>query len=333
MGLNTLSQIQNSRIVQVANAAPTSQEFISLVNEAVDQLMRRGNWFGTVQPMQGCVYDGCVVWPRYVASVLALNSRCRHTTVANHWYQFMDWDRASHYGLYEDFRRRGRAMVSINDGTLPVFSPIPCGAQRYIRFYCDSQEDAGKNIVIYGKDGNNQVLWGARPDSTVQDGWQLELAVPYVQTPAPLNTLFRVVKDQTAARVRAYQVDSNGVLYDMAVYDPSEISPDYVRTRVGHTPGGMITALVKLAFVPVQYPDDYVPIENMEAIANMVYSIKKKEQGDLQEAVALDKLAIRSLNYEMRTRYPDEQFVFNWHPFGRGRENDLNSWRTRIGMV
>lgn len=328
--LNTLQNIQNSRVVQVANAAPTSTEFLSLVNEAVDCLMRRGNWWGSTAPMQGCVYDGCVVWPRYVASVLALNARCRHNSVVNHWYQFMDWSKEWHQNLYEDFRRRGRRSVAINDGTLPVFNPIPCGSQRYIRFYCDSQADAGKSIVIYGKDANDQVLWGARSDGTVQQGWQLTLAVPYVQTPAPLNSLFRLVKDPTNARVRAYQVDSNGVLYDMAVYEPSETSPDYVRTRVGHVPCGMITALVKLAFIPMQYPDDLCPIENMEAIENMVYSLKKKEQGDLQEAVALDKLAIRSLNYEMRTRYPDEQFVVNFRPFGN---DSLDSWRTRIGMV
>jgi hypothetical protein len=328
--LNTLGNIQNSRVVQVANAAPTSPEFISLVNEAVDSLMRRGNFWGTTQPMQGCVYDGCVVWPRYVASVLAINNRCRHTTVANHWFEFMNWSREWHYGLYEDYRRRGRVAVSVNDGTLPVFNPIPCGQPRGVRFYIDNQNDAGKTIVIYGRDANNQVLTGARPDGTTQDGWVITLGITPVQT-LPLNTIFRVVKDPTLGRVRGYQVDSNGVLYDMALYDPAETSPDYVRTRVPTNPRfPMITALVKLAFIPVQYPDDLVPIENIEAIANMVYSIKKKEQGDLQEALALDKLAIRSLNYEMRTRYPDEQFQLRFSPFGR---DELNSWRTRISMV
>lgn len=328
--LNTFGNIQKSRVVEVANCSPTSPEFASLVNESIDSLMRRGNWLGTTAPMQGCVYDGCVVWPRYVASVLALNTRCRHSSVANHWFQFMDWEREWHYGLYEDYRRRGRTAVSINDGTLPVFNPIPCGQSRGVRFYLDNQTDAGKTIVIYGLDANNQVLTGARSDGTTQDGWQITMNRTPVQT-LPLNKIFRVVKDPTLGRVRGYQVDSNGVLYDMAIYDPSETSPDYIRTRVGHSPSGMISALVKLAFIPVQYPDDLVPIENIEAIANMVYSIKKKEQGDLQNSVALDKLAIRSLNYEMRTRYPDEQFIVNFNPFGRG--NDLNNWRTRVNMV
>jgi hypothetical protein len=331
MALNTFEQIQNSRVVQVANSAPNSPEFASVVNEAVDELMRRGNWWGTTQPMQGCVYDGCVVWPRNVASVLAINSRCRHTSVANHWFQFMDWSREWHYGLYEDYRRRGRVAVSVNDGTLPVFNPIPCGQSRGVRFYIDNQLDAGKSIVIYGLDANNQPLVGVRSDGTTQDGWQITLARTPVQT-LPVNKISRVVKDPTLGRVRGYQVDSNGVLYDMAFYQPSETSPDYVRTRVpANARFPMITALVKLAFIPVQYPDDLVPIENMEAIANMVYSIRKKEQGDIDEALKLDKLAIRSLNYEMRTRYPDEQFQVNFNPFGRN--NDLNNWRTRIGMV
>jgi hypothetical protein len=329
--LQTFQQVQNSRVADVAGVDPAGSDFISMVNEATDRLMRRGNWFGTVQPMIGCSYDNCVVWPRRVTAVLALNTRCRYNQPANRWYQFMDWNQSEHYGgLYLNWRGRGRAFVANFDGNLPVFNPIPCGIPMSVRFYVDSQTDVGKNIVIYGRDNNNQALWGQRSDGTIQNGLQLTLQMPYVQSPVPLTAIDRVYKDVTDARVRGYRVDSNGFLYDMALYEPSEQSPDYIRSRVGHN-AGTITALVKLAFVPVQFPDDLVLIENIEALSDMVFSIRKKESGNLADAMALEKTAIRSLNYEMRQRYPDEQFIVRFEPFGRG--NDLNNWYTRAAMI
>lgn len=330
--LLTLGQVQNSRVKEVADSLPTSNEFISLVNAAASQLMERGNFWGTVQPLMGCTYDGCIAWPRRVAAVLALNIRGRHTDVANRWYQFMDWSNSNYRGLYDGWRRHGRRNVTVEDGSMPVFSPIPCGTPRYVRFYIDSATDAGKTIVLYGKGSNGQVLWGQRADGTTQEGLVLTLALPYVQTQVPLNTIFRVVKDMTNARVRGYQVDNNGVHYDLATYEPSETSPDYIHTRVPGACGGCgaITALVKLAHVPALYPDDLIGIENIAALRDMVFSIKKKEAGDLSAAVQLEKSALRELNYEMRTRFPDEQFIVNFRPFGN---DSLNNYRTAIGMI
>lgn len=333
MSLLTLQQVQNSRVKEIADSLPTSNQFISLVNAAAAQLMERGNWWGTVQPLMGCTYDGCVTWPRRVKAVLALNVRGRHTQLANRWYQYMDWSHSDYRGLYDSWRRNNRQFVTVSDGSLPVFSPIPCGVPRFVRFYIDSATDIGKTIVLYGKGSNGQVLWGQRSDGTTQEGLVLTLALPYVQTEVPLLEIFRVVKDMTSARVRGYQLDSAGNHYDMAVYEPSEVSPDYVHTKVPGACGqcGTITALVKLAHVPALYPDDVIGIENISALRDMVFSIKKKEAGDLQSAMALEKSALKELNYEMRTRFPDEQFIVNFQPFGRG--NELNNFHTRISMI
>lgn len=332
MSLLTFGQVQTSRVLEVADALGTSNEFASLVNAATSQLMERGNFWGTVQPMEGCVYDGCVVWPRQVAAVLALNGNCgRYTTPANRWYQFMDWRGQDWGNLYRDWRNRGRRNVSVSDGSLPVFSPIPCGQPRYIRFYIDNPVDIGQTVVLYGTDVNGQPLFGKRADGTYQDGIVLTLANPYVETPMALLNISRVVKSPTQARIRGCQVDNNGVLYDLAVYEPSEISPDYVRTKIpGPCHSKHFTALVKLAFIPVQYPDDQVQIENVAALRDMVYSIKKKEAGDLQESILLEKSAIRELNYQMRTRFPDEQFLVRFAPFG---SDSLSNYRTAIGMI
>lgn len=334
--LQTFGDVKASRVLQIASSDPDSPEFESLVNSATRQLMTRGNWWGTVQPIRGCVYDGCVVWPRQVGSVLAMNV-CGHPTMpANRWYDFMQWD-----GLCSDwataFNRRWRGNlgrgVSINDRTMPVFNPIPCGQDRLIRIYIDNPEDVGKTIRIYGIDGNGQALTSERDDGTVQDGVVLTLALPYVEPAFFFRRIDRVVKDQTLSRIRVYQLDTNSVHYDMAIYEASETSPDYFRTRVhvrnstGTCPT-MITALVKLAFIPVHFNDDLVLIENVDALRDMVMSIKLKENGDIVGSRAAEQSAFRELNYELRNRMPDEQFIVSFRPFG----NDSLAGRG-LGMI
>ena len=72
---------------------------------------------------------------------------------------------------------------------------------------------------------------------------------------------------------------------------------------------------------PVVNPDDLVLIENEDAIRDMVMAIKQKEAGELQEAAASEANAFRELNYQMRDRFPIEQFTIDFRPFGNASLN------------
>jgi hypothetical protein len=332
--------------LRVAANCPSASNFTSLVNDGTRQLMRRGSWWGTVQPMQGCVHDGCIVWPRMVDAVLALNICHRPLYLANHWFQFMQWDSTCD-GMYRDFKNRRRPWISDTDGTLPVYRPIPNGLCLTLRLYIDNPNDAGKTVTLFGIDNNGQTVITTRPDGTTQEGIVLTLAVPFVQTPFCFQHLNRVLKSTTLGNVRLYAVDANGVQLDMAVYSPSETSPQYIRNRIrgferSHFPNTCVTtpntncrlaqiqALVSLSFVPVVNDQDLVLIENVDALAMMVQSIKYREQGDPSNAANYERMAFRELNYELRNRFPDEQVILNFRPFG----NDaLTNSRTNIGMI
>jgi hypothetical protein len=298
-----------------------TRDFRDYLNDATRQLMRRGNWWGTVQPMRGCVYDGCVVWPRQVAAVLAMNVCDRAVGLANHWFRFLPWDNgwnAACSRLGYGYRANG---IADSDGTLPVFRQIPDGYNLFVMFFIENPNDVGKTVTLYGVDINGQTIRTKRPDGTVQDGVVLTLASPHVITPFAIRRVDRILKDVTQGNVRAYMSDANGVLMDMGFYQPSETSPDYVRTRIPQWRRGCgvteFTALVKLAFIPVKHDDDQVLIENEDALVNMILSIRNKEQQNVTAAMQFETLAFRELNYEMRTRFPDEQFNMNFKPFGR----------------
>lgn len=328
--LQTFGDFQTSRAVQIASAPPTSAEFLSLTNAGVRQLMSRGNWFGTVQPMEGCVVDGCITWPRYVATPLALNVCGRPADLQNRWYHFLPWD-PGHIANACNYFSHGHAgtLTAEMDGSTPVFNPIACNAGMYLQFYIDNVLDVGATITIFGIDSNGQVIRTQHADGVWQEGIELTLAIPYVQTPILVRKVTRVVKDVTNGLVRGYQWDgvslsgSNPLLLDLCVYDPAETSPDYMHSRLHgfrpHQAGcafTRVTALVKLGYVPIVNNDDLVLIENEDAIRDMMMAVKAKEAEDVPAATAFEANAFRELNYQMRDRFPIEQFTADFRPFG-----------------
>lgn len=328
---------------RIAAAVPSSEEFRDLCNESVRQLMRRGNWFGCVQPLRGCIRNNCITWPRRIDSILAINACDHPIPVANYWNSFVPWDEA-HYrcaGRFIQDGFRGNVAVEV-DGTSPVFNPIPCGTDMYLLFYPSSPSDVNKTITIYGIDTNGQIVHGQRADKTWQDGIQITLKLPYAITPFKIRRVDRVVKDATNSIVRVYQWDgtslsgSDPLLYDLAAYEASETNPDYLHSRVLNAPSScctcdgnrQITALVKLAYTPIQHDDDLVLIDNMDALRDFIISIREKEMGNINQSQAMELSAIRELNYDLRNRFPLEQFVCDFRPFGSARLP-----RQRIGQL
>jgi hypothetical protein len=338
--LLTYGQLKEGPCSKIAGFCVTSPDFTGYVNQAVRQLMRRGNWWGTVQPMRGCVYDNCITWPRYVGTVLAVNRNGHYSELANRWFQFMDWsgiDLGS-FGLTPG-HRHDFPNTTVFDGTTPVFNPIPCGQSRYVLVYPSVQADLVKTITLFGVDSNGQDV-RQKINGMWSDGITLTLALPYVKSPMKFQKITRVLKDRTQGVVRLYQWDGVNLnpdltpnVFDLAQYDPSETSPDYQHSKIlgGVGPCGcvrQITALVKLAFIPVFNDNDLVLIENQDAISNMIQSIRYREKGDADRSLQWEKDAFRELNYELRDRVPDEQFVVTFRPFGR---ESLN--RKTLGMI
>ena len=184
-------------------------------------------------------------------------------------------------------------------------------------------------------DSNGQTIRSERTDGTFQDGIVLTLAIPYVQSDFLIRRIDRVIKEETDGPVRGYQFDG-GTLYDLASYDASETNPDYRKSRItggcgSSRPGccpSQITALVKLAFVPAKYDDDLILIENLDALALAVQSIKMSDAFDSDEAEKLMLRAVHECNLDLRNRLPLDQTQISFKPFGTA---DLR--RNRIGRL
>lgn len=317
----TLLQAKQSDLKDIASACPNSSAFIKLVNKATRMLMNRGDWKGTVVPIHVCIKRGCVVWPRYVGSIRKMNYCAHHPmSVMGLWWSFLNYD------TYKSWcHPHSPGFYSQAYGFTPVMQDV-MGTGRLIRAYADARKDIddAKTVTIYGLDDGQQPLHTRLPDGTWRDGVTITLAAPFGSTSTFVSRIDRVLKDETTGPVRLYAYDAtNDVLEDVAVYEPSETNPQYTRHRVrlpctcGTHCGDSksVVALVKLQFVEAKVDTDLVLIENLDALKDMIQSIKAKEARNLEEARELEASAIRELNLELQNQQNDDTMPVDIEPF------------------
>lgn len=327
MALLTLAEVKTGPVGRSCGIATTSPNFVNIVNDAVRQLMERGNWYGSLQPMGLNVTTvnnvPTVICPREVQSIMAIRpSNCPYWTPirnVNLWYEYLPWNDGM-YDWLNSCRGRGyeRAVESIGYVTVQNQFASP----NYIRVTSSIPlPDVGQTITFVGTDQN-----GAPLTQTIT------LANPYASSyPQLWGNVVRVSKSLTAGYVNCQQDDNNGNLLPLAVYQPSETSPQYIvlKLLMFLYPPPTVQALVRLSFVPALNDTDLVLIESQDAIRDMVLSIRKKEAGDYQAAATLESSAMRELNHQMRTRFPNEQFQVSFLPFG----NDPALRSQHLGMI
>lgn len=323
----TFGEAKASRLKRISGACTASEDFRDLLNDAVQELMIRGNFWNTIKVLRGCVYNQCLTFPYQVSTVLALNHCNGSVPPKNQWFSFdavlpehvNHWNRTGTFGCAHDI---GLA----DSGTASVFNQIPCLNDRYVRFYIVEPLDVGKTITLFGIDGNGQEIITTRPDGTIQPGIVLTLAIPFVQTPMLIRRVDRIVKDQTSKKVFGYQFDGSN-LFPLAEYQPTETLPEYrtskifstgCRTNCDQWPA-QISALVKLKHIPVQNDDDLIVIDNLEAIALAIQSVKLSDSFDSAGAEAMLSRAIHSLNLQLREKLPIDQIPINFAPQGTAR--------------
>lgn len=182
------------------------------------------------------------------------------------------------------------------------------------------QADIGKTVTIFGEDENGMPLRTNNGDGTWSDGLVISIAAPYGSTSTLVRRINRVVKDETQGDIRlyAYNADQN-LLYDLAVYQPSETNPNYARYQLqaasNKQPCGIL-ALVKLAFIPVKNDNDLVLIGNLRALKFAIQSVRASEAKDEANATELEMKAVHELNLELRNDNPDSQIPINLKSFG-----------------
>lgn len=311
----TFAQAKASNIANVAGVAAESEQFKAYLNEAVQRLMNRGDFMGLVVPICVCIKRGCVVFPRYVSVIREAKTCQGHLNIKNLWYEFVgeSWYQSvsGKYWNYDDCQQNMLA-----NGRVPTHNTV-MGAARKIRAYPQVNQDFGKTLTIFGTDNSGQPLMHRDENGDWREGTVITLQSPYGETEGYVSSIDRVVKDVTQKPVTLWAYNTtDSVLEDLAVYDPGETNPSFVRYQLntpsykdtdGNEKARSMTALVKLNYVPVEFDTDLVVIDNMSALKLMIQGIKAEEAGDDKLAETKILKAVRELNHQIQDQNPGNQ--------------------------
>lgn len=316
MQLQTLGQIKNSRIIQIAGVCKTGPEFRQFVNDGTQLLLERGDWPGLLIPMQVCLRNGCVVWPRSVGRVRRLSICHRTIRADNFWWNYVDTgDYKTCCGQDLDIRRL------TNMGRSPTYNDIPGLGLWKIRVTATKATDIGKTVTIFGLDSNGQILRHKDSDNLWQEGLVLALQKPHGESPMYVRQIDRVWKDVTQGDVFLFAYDpARDLWWDLARYAPDEENPGYAKDDLkscgccnGANPPQSVVALVKLQFVPVTNDNDLVLCPSLMALKLVIQGIKRAEGGDNRGYTENLLLAVNELNHVLDNETPPEDAPINPH--------------------
>lgn len=320
----TFGELKTSTASDIAGTCSGSAQFAARVNESIRRLMRRGDWLGTVVPIHVCSRAGCVVFPRYVGTVRKINVCKSPIAIKNVWYDFLEHRDRSTWGGWCGCEAR---MIGSTEAA--TFSDI-FGDGRFVRAYCTARADVGKTIQLFGEDNHGQPLRTENSDGSYTEGITITFAAPFASTSIYVRRIDRVIKDVTTGDVRLYAYNPvTDILEDLALYSPSETVPSYAKyqlhaqtwpttTAPGQNtccPSMSVVALVKLKFIPVQVDSDLVLIQNIDALKDMLQSLRFKENGDYATAAQYEAQSIRELNLQLRDDNPEDQMPVEVDPF------------------
>jgi hypothetical protein len=317
----TLADARNSLpLKNISGVCSTSSEFVALLNEAMERLMDRGNWFDTEWIIRMCAYNGCITWPRYVGTVLGVKFCNMHNSdVRNNWFEII--------GPRMCGSQWSPSHTVRDAGTGPTYNDLTGDTGKYIRLYPAKLEDAGKTVTLYGDTTGLQPLQ-EKVGSVWQRGLTLTLKAPYVQSTVLVRRITSVVRQGTQANVLAYEVDpAAGYLRDIALWEPSETNPRYRKsivqgfnclpTACAETDGvryRTFDALVKLAFIPVVAENDFLAIDNFPALKFAIQAIRLEEANQDETAELKLLKAVDAMNMRDRNKSPSNQMVVRVDP-------------------
>jgi hypothetical protein len=309
----TLSQAR-SRIAAAAGICTDDSRIVELANRAVRRLLQKGKYAGTTVRYRVCVTDDCITWPRQIQTIEACSVNDGPIKIRNEWYEFLE----SGPGIQTE--TSGLKLVDRGDGHC-AFDEITAGStDRKIKVYADVAEGSGKYIILQGYDQNGNWI-RTQVSGTWIDGERV--TIPQTSSVTSLSSkyytkLVRVIKDATNGPVRLYEYDTtNSVnVRALAYYEPDETVPSYRRSYLpslsdqrDEGESSTVEVVAKLRFVPVAVDNDFLLIGNLDAIEEMVRSLRHEEANNFEDARRSESLATKLLDEELSTVQGDGPVV------------------------
>lgn len=232
------------------------------------------------------------VTPREIARLVVMGICQQPVQIRNGFFEYLRFGR----GLQPKGCQNtacGSPFETYERDNVVTLAPLLSTPQQ-VRIYPTDVRDAGKRVLLQGKDQNGMVILTTDPGTGQSaPGEYIALAFPFSTSVNQFSTITGVQKDQSYGLVQFFQLDPNtGTEVALSAMDPNEGTAWYRRYLVNGIPSQnlccaspanplQITAQGRLDFVPVFNETDYLTIPNVPALIEEAQSIRfsKMENG------------------------------------------------------
>ena len=307
MRLN-LAEVKASRIPDALGLCSDDPRFIAILNEAHQRLMMQGLYWGSYQTYQICVgSDGCLTWPRQVASIEAVAVNEEPITLRNGWFEYLK----TGYGIRTT--SNSSELQLMDRGRACVYDDMTDFASK-LQVYSSVAESATAKILVQGYDQHGNWIRTLDGGSHV-DGEYISINTTPTGSSNIFTSITGIQKPVTNGPVYLSKVTEQSVVVPIGYYESDETLPDYRRSLIpglGNAPeytcgsGDPLTekrvvrAVVKLDHIDVAKDTDWFVLGNLPALKNAAKAVQLEEQQNLGEASQYLQEAIRLLEVELR---------------------------------
>lgn len=341
MPRRTLGDAKASRIPEAVNLPPDDYRFTQYVNEAQEQLLQRGHWWGTMARFLIQSTAGLITMPRQIATIERASLNQEVTPVRDFWYEWLD----NGWGPLDETKSQGFPGTFYR-GHYPVFSDI-VGQNKALVFYCDLAVDAGKYALAQGWDDATPPNWIRNQigsSSLFESGERIKLG----QMSDPVKNLSSAffgrvtdiqLPDDMQGQCWLYEYDTIANTQRLiGQYDAGESRPTFARylfpsINIGTTNPVNVEVLAKLAFVKAINDSDYLVIGNLKALKLACMAVKAEEELRLSDASILINGGVNSKTGQRIIGAIGELDAELDHYLGAGRRMGINLIGTATGSA
>ena len=296
------------------------------INEACRRLLVKADLPYTTRQLRMRTDNGCFPLPREVEKVIWVNFDNYPGRVFNQHYEFL----SSGPGEI-NAHRPGSGIKDLVDAGLYAFmfdmpsietltgeccTDRTLGEGLNIIAVSDSAADTNLSVTIYGTNRLqmdlpsedlqiNQWSGGVEGQLDIGGGWS-DSAV--IKTSTQLYRELKAWKKPvTTGYVSLYAIEkSSNKMWFLAKAHPDDTRPMWRRYKItNRSCGGVedcscILMLVKLKWVKMTRADDILCVQNLDAIKQMVISLREENAGKLQDAILYEQNAERLLNAQIK---------------------------------
>ena len=244
------------------------------ITDAIEILSNTGDFDPLLGYVDICTQrNKCVVMPREVDTVLALNIGGRPTVGRDQMFRY-------HFNGPGDCQQS--CDYSWLDGNrVPVYQPM--AAPSKLVAFVERSEDAGKELWVYGTDvEGNQIRTFVNGEWV--DGYQVptlqSLALPDSGAPEFMHVT-RVRKEITAGSIRLSSYDNTSTTGTLlGLYQWDETEPSYRKVELSQCVDFIRVAFRRSVF-KVQSMNDVLPVLSRVAVLFMLRALKFYDESDL----------------------------------------------------